>query len=560
MGDMVSIDISSRCIRMAQISKNGQKFKIQNLVRLDIPENLVVDGYIRDITAVAQRIAPALKEHQIKSRKAVFTLSSSKAVTKEVTVPVSEPKKIQQFITAKARDYFPLNMDDYALSYLLLEKDDKQGAGRPPKKKKVIKDDPYFEDEEQKVAAADAQAGPLEAVPQHRIAVIAIPKKVVDSYYALSKVLKFSSVKIDYAGNSCGQFSRLIAGEGRTEMVLHIMDDSTYVSMIDNGILKLQRVLNYGVESLVDSVSQQYSMDYRAAREFLMTKNILGQMSVSDMMDNELARVVNQMVGGVRRIVDFYDSKYPENAIQKLHITGSGADIPGLSQYHEDSIELPVEAEKEFRFVDYVKPTSDYPLNQFSAAIGAVILPIDVMTDEMLEQKKGANATFFAIELVVLAIITALVVTAIPFTKSHYLNLEKERLERELTSISDISDTVDQWEMLQFKSLQIANYLSSTRANTEYINDIINTFKDSLPTNCWVTSMTSDNTTISISFVADSKETAAKCVEVLKGLPYFSSVSINSVTNNTTGASGDEGEKVVVYAVQCTFLNQEVAQ
>ena len=82
------------------------------------------------------------------------------------------------------------------------------------------------------------------------------------------EVLKFSSVKIDYAGNSCGQFSRMIAGEGRTEMVLHIMDDSTYVSMIDNGILKLQRVLNYGVESLVDSVSQQYSMDYRAAREF----------------------------------------------------------------------------------------------------------------------------------------------------------------------------------------------------------------------------------------------------------------------------------------------------
>ena len=62
------------------------------------PEHAVEDGYIRDKEAFASALKAELSRHDIHEKEVVFTLSSSKVVTREVMIPFVKDNKIMGII------------------------------------------------------------------------------------------------------------------------------------------------------------------------------------------------------------------------------------------------------------------------------------------------------------------------------------------------------------------------------------------------------------------------------------------------------------------------------
>ena len=62
------------------------------------PEHAVEDGYIRDKEAFASALKAELSRHDIHEKEVVFTLSSSKVVTREVMIPFVGDNKIMGII------------------------------------------------------------------------------------------------------------------------------------------------------------------------------------------------------------------------------------------------------------------------------------------------------------------------------------------------------------------------------------------------------------------------------------------------------------------------------
>ena len=62
------------------------------------PEHAVEDGYIRDKEAFASALKVELSKRDIHEKEVVFTLSSSKVVTREVMIPFVKDNKIMGII------------------------------------------------------------------------------------------------------------------------------------------------------------------------------------------------------------------------------------------------------------------------------------------------------------------------------------------------------------------------------------------------------------------------------------------------------------------------------
>lgn len=127
------------------------------------------DGYIRDKEAFASALKAELSEHDIHEKEVVFTLSSSKVVTREVIIPFVKDNKIMGIIEAQIRDYFPMDVSNYTISYSKMDVEEEDG-------KKMLK-----------------------------LLLVAIPDNLLNNYVTFAELAGLKVETFDYIGNGTVQ-------------------------------------------------------------------------------------------------------------------------------------------------------------------------------------------------------------------------------------------------------------------------------------------------------------------------------------------------------------------
>ena len=120
----LTIYVNSDMIRVAEIQKTGkEQIVLSNAAEIKTPPGSFNDGYITDITAVAEAVRTAIFGRQFGSKDVIFTIASKKIASKEVELPyVKNSRKLQQVLQANSGDYFPMsNSGDYVFAYNILE-------------------------------------------------------------------------------------------------------------------------------------------------------------------------------------------------------------------------------------------------------------------------------------------------------------------------------------------------------------------------------------------------------------------------------------------------------
>ena len=201
----LTIEIGNEFIKVCEAQVNKNNVMVHHAISVQTPQDTVEDGFVKDITQVSEAIGRALTQEQITAKEVTFVLNSSRVATKEVIIPYVKMDKVQELINANASEYFPVNIDDYVLSYTILE----------AKKTK----------EEQKM----------------RVLVYAAPERMVESYFNLANLLGMRVKAVDYAGNSTLQLIKIQIDE-RPTLVVQLGMDTTIEHIKDWG-----EIASYGV-------------------------------------------------------------------------------------------------------------------------------------------------------------------------------------------------------------------------------------------------------------------------------------------------------------------------
>lgn len=335
------------------------------------PDNTVDDGYIKNVRLYGEELSRQLKEGKFKADRVIFSVSSGRIASREISLPPVKEKSIMEIIKTGASEYFPIDISDYILSYLIVEKSSTVGLQkyfkelsdniiRSLRKAEAKKAVPVLEQEDKadtteagrEQQAVNAEGEAVEGTEREtvtrqeqkdnkqekrniRVCVYAAPSSLVDSYYELAKQLRMDIVSLDYSGNSSYQLIRRQADKG-TNIYVQMNDKDTLVSILKDDILILQRNIGYGINMLLDALLTQsyYKISSREeALKLLESTNLFAEHAGSrneDMSaisaDDEAAAADELTQGNSLKKLNKQERKAREIIVEAMqYLTGSVA-------------------------------------------------------------------------------------------------------------------------------------------------------------------------------------------------------------------------------------------
>ncbi|TCK98376.1 type IV pilus assembly protein PilM [Natranaerovirga hydrolytica] len=490
----LSIDISNHTIKIADLVNRNNKITVKHSITIPIEPNQVEDGSIRAKANLVNTIKMALNESGIKTKNAIFTLYSSRIITREILIPHTNKKKTQSIIELNANDYFPVNISDYIIDYKTID---------------IVKE---------------------EKNKKQKIFLLAAPRALVMEYIALAEGIGLKLKAIDYAGSGIFEMLSLQKHKG-VNLYIELNRQSTIVTILNNNQLELQKYIPQGVDEVYKAVQEYLEMDYETAIRKIQKQSFLNtDMDMNPYMKDDITSSINTIMSNISRLMDYFSSRHSKLSINEIFITGCGSQIYGIQQYIEKFFDIKVNKLEEYANVSAknIKGFDEKWLH-FTAIFGTALSKVNFIPKEILLQYNSHKRKRLAVELVILSALISLSGIMVPMNDKNKLEKQKEQLLQQIDDLKSIEDIINEHgileEQLNFREEMI--FLSQN--SSEDFLEILKAFEQHMPTQLYYTSMTHQNNTLSINGYATDQLTIAAYIEQIKGMPYFSDIHVSSI-------------------------------
>lgn len=528
---ILTIEIMINQIKVCVISNNQNIPKVYQTMIFDTPEDCVEDGYIKDIKTLSELMAEKLRGANITVTRTIFTITSSKIVTREVVIPYVNKAKIQEIIKLNSSEYFPMDISDYNITHMILER-------RKTKEEKFL-----------------------------RLLLLAAHNNLLSTYFELARSLNLQLESIDYVGNSAYQ---LFKKQSLDDVCLSILinEQSTLINVINRGSLVLQRTIPYGYNVVQEAVlanSDYRVTDLNSAYGLLVAKGILnpqfgdiddlGDVSdVSDVEDEIAAASINKvhtsnkwyykpdfrekitdslqyLISNIIRVADYYISRNPEVRIQKAYICGFGAKLKGIDVLfsRESGMEVQIiDKLKYINFIPFAVPDGLVP-SDFVSNIGAILQPVGMLPKEYSDRAEKKSDIKVVAAIASLAVITSIALSAISILEVKEAKEEQVKLNNEVATLQSVELVYAENDKLKADQTKIDSIDIINSNSNENLRTLIEELETKLPSSTNIYSLRSSKTDFIMDVSVDSKETAATLLLQLKSIDALENVKTSSI-------------------------------
>ncbi|MBR3308026.1 MAG: pilus assembly protein PilM [Lachnospiraceae bacterium] len=501
----LTIYISSDAIRIAEMQKNNKdSVVLSNAAEIATPAGCFNDGYLLDVTAAAEAIRTAIFGRGFTAKDVVFTVSSKKIASKEVEINYfKNQKKLAQILQANSSEYFPMsNSGDYLFAYSIL--------------------DDYYAEEQDGTKSH-----------KYRVNAVAAPVDLVRGYYEVAEELKLNVKNIDYFGNSVIQLLGLQMEEGRTDLVLQIEKDATYVNVMRGKVLVLQRSVNYGKNAVTNALMDVKKISEKDAKTLLSNEQLLDQHVTAD----EYAEAVSYLVTGIGRAVEYHRSKNGDD-LQGVKIFGEGSAIAGIEKILERELGAPVEHFETLKGVSIkgqAALTAEEVL-RYLPNIGSIIDPMNLLIGSGQKQSllESSDLIKYMLYVLVLAVVGSGIFTGITWYKHDQAVKERAEVQARIDAIADIEELKQRYDQAKMEYEAIEAFDKSSINDNDNILRFIDDLEKRLPKESYMESITFNNGNTSFTLVSgwheETKNEVADVFVEIGRLPYVSNFVIPSFT------------------------------
>lgn len=502
---VLTIDITNESITIVEVTPSNKKQStIHNAIIFETPEDAYEDGVIRDKERIAEAIKSQLSANGITNKNAIFVLTSTKIVNREVLVPFVKENKIKGIINANSSEYFPVNIEDYVVSHSVLE---------------------TVTDEENN--------------KQLRVLAVAAPENMVRSYYDLAALAGLKVVALDYIGNAMLQLIKTQTTEAITTMVIQLGSESTVLNIVKGDTLLLQRTVPYGTNVVVNEVMDAKGVDATTAMTLLQNERLL----TVDFDDNAITGAFRYLINNIGRVMDFFTSKNPDKPIDDVFLTGDGALIKGIDGLFKVQLNVSTRVMDTLYNIKF-DPKIDLKIYNpvyLMVPIGAAFDPMGFELGEAGAKGSASSVdtTPLVIAFLILSVIIAGGVTAYSFIAKNKAQSELDQVNRDIQAISDIEKIVTDCENAQNIYMDAENMYSYTENLNENVGTLITELEDKMPKGISITAFNS--TADGVDFTGNTKtyEDIAAFAINLKDIECIDNTFIESVTENKDAQSKD---------------------
>jgi len=514
---VLSIDITNESITIIELTASPKKqTNIHNVIIFETPEDSYEDGIIREPEKIANVIREQLTSRGISNKNAIFVLSSTKIVNREVIVPFVKENKIRGIINANSSEYFPVNIEDYVVSHSVLET--------------------VIDEENNK---------------QLRVLAVAAPQQMVRSYYDLGAMVGLNVVALDYIGNSMLELIKTQVAANTTTMVIQLGSESTVLNIVQGENLLLQRTVPYGTNSVVNVVMDEKGVDATTAMTLLQNDRLI----TVDFDDNETTGAFRYLINNIGRVMDYYATKNPDKPIEDVFLTGDGALIRGIDGLFKIQLNVNTRIMDSLYNIKF-DPSIDlkvYNPVYLVTPIGAAFNPMGFDLVDGTGKSSSSGGGLGMIPFVAIFLIAAAASAYLAFTsikEKEEAEETKQELEHNIAKIKDIEDLIAEWENAQAIYIDASTMMASTYQLNENVRTFISELESKMPSDLYITGFSSSNSGVSLPCVTTNYDSIAEFIMQLKTIECVTDAYTPSVSKSVNEA----GETTFTFSISVEYV------
>lgn len=546
---VISIETGIQWTKVALVDYRKKNPPVHEAFAFRTPEHAVEDGYIRDKDSLARALKEELVRRQIVEKDVVFTLSSSKVVTREVMIPYVKDNKIKGIINAQSRDYFPMDISGYTISYSKMD---------------VVEDD---------------------GKKQLKLLLVAIPDNLLGNYVSFAQLAGLKVETFDYIGNGCIQL--MCDSFVDNAMIIQLEEQATVISILENKKLAFQRVTPYGYGATISTVVDHPILgidDEERAFDFLLEHNVIfnkpsmpdngdpAQQAIDQAQADEayedLAESLRYHLRIANTALDYYQNQVKQEFVGNVYLVGDGSRFAGIHKLFAQELPLPLQkidfakiidlrnqngvndkkkaGKKEHQ--DYTDPVLEESSNTrqpraatpvgFLSVIGAAVHPLDAKPKEMQAADSKKNDLHTAYVLLAGSLLLSLLLILGSSVRQLIAHSEHRHLTDQLESLAYVQQTYDESSRVQQEEQVYVTIDDATKTKNEYLLPLIEQLEAELPSAIKVTSMQTDDNLITLNMTADRKITVGQMLLNFQNVTLLTDPSIPSMSEQMDEESG----------------------
>lgn len=304
--NLLGLDISSTSVKLLELSKAGDSYRVESYGVEPLPPNTVVEKNINNVEAVGEAIKRLLSRAKAGSKFAAVAVSGSSVITKVIEMDAGMTEaEMESQIQVEADQYIPYPLDEVAIDFEV------QGEveGNP---------------ERVQVLLAACRSENVE-MRKDILEVAGLELKVVDvEAYAVERAYELIEEQMDFGS------------DGGTIAMVDIGATMTTLSVLDNGKTIYTREQLFGGKQLTEEIQRRYGLSVEEAGLAKKQGGLPGDYEAEVLMPF-IDAVVQQIV----RSLQFFFSSSQYSDVDCIVLAGGSSAIPGLSDRVQEKVGTP---------------------------------------------------------------------------------------------------------------------------------------------------------------------------------------------------------------------------
>jgi type IV pilus assembly protein PilM len=340
----IGLDIGSHAIKISQVTKAGDNFKLVSLGTAKLPEGAVEDGILQEPEEVAGIITNLINNLKLKQKNVAISISGYSVIVKKINLAVMEDKALEEYIQSEVGQYIPFDIEDVYLDYQDLHTN-------------------------------------TEDYDRTDVMLVAAKREVVDGYLSMLQSAGLRVVIVDIGAFALENIYEENYSLDENVALVDIGATKMSINIVSQGISVLARDVVVGSRQLTDQIQNRFGvtadegeglkMGYEPAEE--------KQKDIDDIFANTCTHWALEL----KKAIDLYYTNNPDMALSKIILSGGGSRIQGLEQFFAEEIGLEVEILNPFKKIqtDNKKIDKEY-MNyigpEMAIALGLAIRPSEL--------------------------------------------------------------------------------------------------------------------------------------------------------------------------------------
>ncbi len=299
------LDIGFTSIKIMQATAGPKKYTVTGYGVNNFDPKAVDNGTIVDCENIASSVLDLFKNHlvgDITTHRVAMSVPAARTFTRILTLPQLDDKDTAEAVRLEAEQYIPVPINDLYVDFQRINKTDK--------------DQDFL--------------------------VVAVPKKIIDSYTDLAAILGLEVIAMETTLGSTGRLFQHTDQQNLPTVIIDFGSVSADVTIYDNKSLVVTGTIPGGGDDFTSLIAENLGVTRQEAH-VIKTKYGLGVSKKQKEILKALEPKLQVIDKEIKRMLRYYEERTNSNKkIGQIITLGGGANMPGLSEYLTDTLRVPV--------------------------------------------------------------------------------------------------------------------------------------------------------------------------------------------------------------------------